>query len=256
LNTTDITDDQQEFLDLLNACGGYYERPNAQAPLVAYRGEDGRGRKYVGNVYVNFATVEEHGEALGEVAFALLERLVDAGHIQEGVGATNVGFCGAPEGGKALAAVLSSIACAKHIFPEKEVTALKTETAREKTRLFFDRHEPTPGMIYWIVEDVCNNFSTTKDMIALIESAGAKVGGVVCFFNRSMTVDKEFELRPGEFIPVVALVRMPIPQYEQDDPEVLLSVRDGNVEWKPKSKAGRARLMKAVEDAKQQTQVT
>ncbi|MBL7058230.1 hypothetical protein ISS03_02730, partial [Patescibacteria group bacterium] len=78
-----------------------------------------------------------------------------------------------------------------------------------------------------IVEDLCNNFSTTSKLVNLIETLGGVVVGIACILNRS----------PGHIwfeLPVMSVIHKPLPQYKQDDPEVAHLVRDGNVVWKPK----------------------
>ena len=229
----------EDPLKLLHRCGGYYECPKDSkgmrlGPLVGYAGRDGQGRQKVGEVYANFAKAERHGTVLSQVALGLKDKLPEYG----------AGFCGAPEGGKALAVTLASLTFRQYIFPEKEILELKTDTSREKSRLVFARHEPFSGEKWWITEDVCNNFSTTREMVDLIESKGATVLRVVCFLNRSLTVDTTYSAREGLELPVIALVRKPIDEWEQDDPAVIQDVQEKNVVWKPKNEWDR--LMKAM----------
>jgi adenine/guanine phosphoribosyltransferase-like PRPP-binding protein len=145
------------------------------------------------------------------------------------------GFCGAPEGGKALAVMLANYFGNQYIFPEKKVVTAATPNSREISKLVFDRHEPDEGDLWWITEDVCNNFSTTETMVNLIESFGARVVGVVCFLNRSLEVESEYRPSTGLVLPVVSLIRQKIDQYNQDDSAVAEDVRAGNVVWKPKN---------------------
>ena len=98
----------------------------------------------------------------------------------------------------------------------------------------FSRHEPEAGQRWFIVEDVCNNFSTTAKLVALIESHGASVAGILCFLNRSSTIDVSFEARPGLALPVVAVVRKPFEQYAQHDAAVADDIARLNVVWSPK----------------------
>ena len=221
-------------LEILRELDGYYECPKGPGgerlgPLVGYAGRydgpDGQKLQFVGDVYANFAKAERRGEVLGHFARILW------GHPR----LPGNNFCGAPEGGKALAVALATISGGQYIFPEKKITTLVTETSREVSKLVFGRHEPAPGEKWWLVEDVCNNFSTTKALVALVESFGAEVVGVVCFLNRSLSVDDEFEIAPGRKIPVVAIVRKPIDEWRQDDSAVADDVARGNVAWKPKA---------------------
>jgi orotate phosphoribosyltransferase len=114
------------------------------------------------------------------------------------------------------------------------VTIPSAKGQREVSELVFGRHEPLPDELWWIVEDVCNNFSTTAKLIALIESYRASVAGIMCFLNRSLSVGTEYSFQEGVPFPVVATVRLPIVEYRQDDPLVRAEVLSGNVVWKPK----------------------
>ena len=221
----------EDPLNILKRCNGYYERP-AGGPLVGYAGRDAQGKQYVGTTYANFAKGERHGNVLNHVAAGLIKKFPD-------IAPSMAGFCGAPEGGKALAVTLATQLMRDYLFPEKQITALKTETSREKSILVWGRHEPEPDEEWWIVEDVCNNFSTTADLIKLIEDSGAKVIGIICFLNRSLTIGDKYACADGRVLPVKALVRKPIAEYGQDDPAVIEDIKNGNVVWKPKNEWAR-----------------
>ncbi|MCX6784931.1 MAG: hypothetical protein NTV81_03280 [Candidatus Komeilibacteria bacterium] len=109
-----------------------------------------------------------------------------------------------------------------------------------------DSNEVNPDDQVLIVEDVCNNFSTTEELIRLIEAGGAAVVGIVCFLNRS---GQSSYRRPGSDveIPVFALEARHIQEYRQDDPEVAADIANGNIAWKPKEEWDR--LMKAMTDS-------
>ncbi len=224
-------------LEILRQCGGYYKCPRDTdgkplGPLVGYAGKDSQGRQYVGYEYANFAKAEEQPGVLKffaeETSFPLLGRV-------EGIDA----FCGAPLGGLGFALMLAQANSSRYLFAEKQVLEAARDSQREKAMLTFNRHEPLPGENICIVEDVCNNFSTTDELCGRIFSKGAKVIGIVCLLNRSVDVDDMFLFKDGAFaapIPVVSLVRQVIPQYQQDDPEVAEYVNTGNVIWKPKDR--------------------
>lgn len=239
-------------LQILGLCGGYYNCPKELngkrlGPLVGYAGRDSQGRQFVGDVYVNFAMAERQPFVLSHFVDQLVNEMLTADLLR---GEQFTGFCGAPEGGKALAVRLAAETGTQYIFPEKKIVALKTETSREKSELVFDRHVPDSGDIWWIVEDVCNNFSTTAALIALIESLGARVAGIICFLNRSENVGVRFQ-PAGDGTPswpVISVVRQIIPQYTQDDPFVAEDIKAGNVVWKPKNEW--ARLAQAMADSK------
>jgi adenine/guanine phosphoribosyltransferase-like PRPP-binding protein len=249
-------------LETLRNCGGYYSCPTAPngerlGPLVGYAGkydapipEDPKRKlQFVGDVYANFSKAEVHPHVLAFFAEALCCRL-------EGeIGLKNIGgFVSAPIGGYSLA---DALGLAYQIFDiniikaEKKVTALATDELREQSKLIFARHNIEPGLGCVIVEDVCNNFSTTNELISLIRSAGGNVLAIACFLNRSLDVDDtylygmEAKAEPLK-IPVISLVRLPIDEWRQDDSEVASDIEAGNVVLKPKDKDEWARLMRAM----------
>lgn len=236
-------------LETLGNCGGFYSCPKDSAgqrlgPLVGYAGKyeapDGQQLQWVGDVYVNFAKAELYANVLKFFAGRLSNRL-DA---QVGLNNIDV-FCGAPIGGYSLADALGLSNDIDMIKAEKKVTALATPTSREKSKLVFSRHNVEPGLRYVIVEDVCNNFSTTEELVALISSAGGKVLAIACFLNRSLTFAQYFSTVMACNISVVSLVRLPINEWKQDDSAVAEDIAKGNVVWKPKDEWDR--LTKAMQ---------
>ena len=224
-------------LDLMREAGAYYECPKRSdarrlGPLVGYAGRDGQGRQYVGDIYVNFARAETRPALLAAFSKTLRVSLDARGLGPLAREAT--GFCGAPEGGKAFAYQLALDTGKTYIYPEKTVTVAASEASRERSELVFARHEPAAGEAWFIVEDVCNNFSTTAKLVASVEAFGARVAGILCFLNRSLTIDEAYEPRPGLVLPVVAVVRKSFGQFAQDDPAVADDLERGNVVWSPK----------------------
>lgn len=234
-NTVITPEKGEKPLHLLWRCGGYYRRVSG-GPVVGYAGTydpgDGRELQFVGDHYCNFAMLEEHAPALGWVASSLFDaasrRIPDLQHVV---------FCGAPEGGKGLANQLATVARGRWIFPEKIQTSAATESGRAKTALGWGRHKPKPGDRVVLVEDVSNNMSTPDKLAPLVIEAGAEVVGMVTFLNRSSgekAIEETYRLKSGQEIPVVALVRKPMPQYRQDDSHVAADIASGNVSWKVK----------------------
>lgn len=228
-----------DHLETLRLCDGYYACPKTPdgkrlGPLVGYAGKyeapDGQQLQWVGDIYANFAKAEPRTNALNHFARCLSARIFARITLSD-----DLIFCGAPIGGYSLAGALGSWLDLDVIKAEKKVTALATSSSREKSKLVFARHSVEPGANYVIVEDVCNNFSTTEELIKLICSAGGKVLAITCFLNRSLTVDREYHsaAMPCD-IQVISLVRLPIPEYKQDDPAVAEDIAKGNVVWKPK----------------------
>jgi adenine/guanine phosphoribosyltransferase-like PRPP-binding protein len=241
-------------METLGNCGGYYACPKDPSgrrlgPLVGYAGKyqtsDGKMLQYVGDVYANFSKAEVHANVLHFFAGCLCSKL------DSQIGLTKIGgVVGAPIGGYSLADAIGLYFPGMDIQilkAEKKVTRLATEELREQSRLVFARHDIEPGLNYVIVEDVCNNFSTTAELINLILSAGGKVSAIVCFLNRSLEVDGMFVPVIGDGLPcwpVISLVRQPIQEYRQDDPVVAEDIARGNVILKPKNEW--SRLMEAM----------
>ena len=120
----------ENYLTWLKELGGYYECRMVDGhhfdPLVGYAGryEGLRGdEQYVGRIYVNFAVVEESPLLLNEVAQDILSLGIPLAGVS--------GFCGAPEGGKALAVLLGLHSGLCYIFPEEKVTQVSTKTSQK-----------------------------------------------------------------------------------------------------------------------------
>lgn len=210
-------------------------------PLVGYAGTYGdEGKHYVGDIYLNFAVVEEYAFILRHLAVRLHNKLGQYTNLRISVDA----FCGAPEGGKALAQVLSTHNfTSRYVYPDRKVIKAATANSREESKFIWGRHQVNPGEKVAIVEDLNNNFSTTDELIDLVISAGAEVVAIVSFYNRSVTVTgNSYKYVPksgtqdegATEIPIITLKSNPILQYKQDDPFVAEDVRAGNVIWKPK----------------------
>lgn len=137
-------------------------------------------------------------------------------------------FLGAPMGGLATAFVLADTLRGDFAFAEKKVTAVTTIQSREESKLILNRHELFPGSRIIVVEDVCNNFSTTEQIKKLVEEVGCQLFGIACLLNRS-------EATEWNGVPVVSLMHIPTAQWRQDDPAVAEDVAKGNVAWKPKA---------------------
>lgn len=233
-------------LQILEECRGYYSCPRGPAggrlgPLVGYTGEynlpDGTKKHWVGEVYANFAKAEEHPDVLIHYANCMTKKHPDL------VKNTDI-LCGAPIGGYAFSLILGLVTGRQVIKAEKKVIALATKESREKTELIFGRHDIVKRMQYTIVEDVCNNFSTTEKLIQLIESIkGGVVTNIICLLNRSMEVTNFFYSASSKrSIPIFSLVQLPIKEYHQDDPYVADDIERGNIVWKPKDQWDRLLL--------------
>lgn len=253
-NGIEIASDRH--METLGNCGGYYACPKDAegrrlGPLVGYAGKypapDGKMFQFVGDIYANFSKAEVHPRVLHFFAECLCTRL------DSQIGLDKIGgVVGAPIGGYSLADAIGlahPVLDIDIIKAEKKVTRLATEELREQSKLVFARHDIERGLNYVIVEDVCNNFSTTDELITLIRSLGGEVVAIACFLNRSLEVNDVYqygmEAKADPLpIPVISLVRLPINEWRQDDPAAAEDIAKGNVILKPKNEW--ARLMEAM----------
>lgn len=231
-------------LEILKMLGGYYSCPKDAegkrlGPLVGYSGRyeasEGKKRQWVGDIYANFAKAEEYSSVLVHFSKEMRPKTSSVIHDIDA-------FCGAPIGGYGFSTVLGLVHDRRVIKAEKKAIALATENEREKSILVFGRHEVKKDERVAIVEDVCNNFATTEQLIDLIERAGGMVTAIICLLNRSLTINDWYISKCNSGIPIISLVRMPIDEYKQDDPAVAADIAAGNVVWDPKKEWDRRRL--------------
>lgn len=218
-----------ELRRLLNLFQGVYEVRRGSAgerlsPLVGYAGKyvdgDCGTKAYIGEVYYNFAMIEQHPRTLKRFAEAVKPQI----HFDVVVGM--------PMGGIAFSFALADEIGCRFTFAEKKVARVATGLEREETQLVISRHIIAEGSRVLIGEDVCHNFSTIADAIGLIENIGAKVVGIVCAINRSC--ENGTVIRNYLDVPVFGALDLPTERYRQDDPYVASDVEAGNVIWKPK----------------------
>ncbi len=239
-------------IELWKAAGGFYQCPKDAdgkrlGPLVGYAGtyqdDLDLNKHYVGEVYFNFAAVEQYPRPLRRFAQLLMLQLEQEGDISV--------FLGAPMGGIGLAFALGDFfEDVRVVFAEKKVLAPGSE--REQSSLVIARHELDPDDRVVIIEDVCNNFSTTEQLINLVQASGATVCAIGCALNRSeMSCYHPPSAPLGDHLPVRSVIHIPSPQFRQKDLEVWEDVRDGNIVWKPK--VDWERLMTAMNASGQET---
>ncbi len=197
-------------------------------PLVAYAGtyDSERRKHYVGDVYYNFALVEEHPNVLDCFAQNLGVRLARY---------KITAVVAAPLGGIGLAQALARILQCRFLYAEKEILEIAETGKKEKSKLIWGRHQVEAGDAVIIVEDVCNNFSTTEKLWKLITDCSARVVVIVCALNRSGQTSFVI-IRPSFCItiPVISVINKPLVQYRQEDPEIVRYILGGNVIWDPK----------------------
>jgi adenine/guanine phosphoribosyltransferase-like PRPP-binding protein len=233
-------------LEVLKRLGGYYNCPKDPegkrlGPLAGYAGtysedgtDEGKQLAYVGDLYANFAKAEEWPVVMHQFGKDL------ALPIRGYLGTKKFHFsidklviAGPEKGGFSIAEHIAYHLDCRKAYVEKEITQLKSATAREQSKLVFKRHTIEKGDLVVISEDVSNNFSTTGKTIDLIHSLGAQVVAIATILNRSPLVEDEYEYN-GKKYQVIALVRMNAPEFKQNDPYVAEDIKNGNVIWKPK----------------------
>jgi len=228
-------------LSTLHNCDGYYECPKTEdgrrlGPLVAYAGKyknpSDEDKRWVGDVYYNFAKIEKYPPVLALFAKALSSLVPDDLNVDA--------VLGAPMGGLAFAQSLALHLDCEFAFAEKKVIGLE-DSGREKSVLIMKRHDIMSGSKVLIVEDVCNNFSTTEQICELIRKNGAEPVGIACELNRSGQTE-------WQNLPVIALMDIPTVQFKQEDPEVAADIENSNVVWDAKKDWDI--LMKAMADVK------
>jgi len=238
----------EDPLQTLKNCDGYYVSPVSPegkrlGPLVAYAGtyEDGNGQKKnkVGFEYFNFAKAEQDPAVLDYFADKLAIEMKD-----------NLDFVptlviGAPMGGILLANALARRLGCRGIFAEKKIIAPADPKSgsKEKSELIIDRHEIRSDDKVIIVEDVCNNFSTTDKLIGLIRRFKVDSIAIACAFNRSghqdLAIDTGLEIPT---LPVIAAHFIPTEQFRQEDPEVAELMAADKIVWKPKQEWKRLKM--------------
>lgn len=233
------------YISRIFAANAWYECPKDElgrrlGPLVGYAGRDDQGRQKVGDIYVNFAQVEQDPIDRRLFAMKLAIGILDTfGPIDWVIG---------PEwGGILLATETSGLLGCKTVVAQKKVLEVAKSGGRDKTELIIDRHRIESGTQGVCIEDVTNNLSTPGQVEPLIAARGAELIGLASAVNRSENAWWSVGERKRE---IVSAVFRPLPQYVQDHPDVKADIGAGNVVLKPKSQDGWQRLMEAMDAAK------
>jgi len=245
-----------KFLSALYAAGGYYTALNKKGErigrMIGYAGkyvdQEGNSLQYIGDVYANCSKLEKKIAVLKDLileAVPVLDQcLINDSNLQDVFKAENVNnivWCGAPMGGITTAMLLAEhselINISEYGFLEKKVIELATATSREKSELVFGRHGIKNNDVVVPVEDVCNNFSTTRLMLEKFFSLGGRVPFIFCLLNRSGKKSYSFESEKfgNREIPILSIVAEDWPEYRQDDSRVLSHISvPGNLILDPK----------------------
>lgn len=226
--------------DLLKEVFGWYECPkNSQgvrlSPLVGYAKRDELGRQFVGEKYANFAKIEENIDIVIDLALLLKNK------IPKTLLSSCDIFCGIPQGGNTLAAMLALVCYKKFKYPEKKTISPKNLWEREVSEFSFGRHKIDSERRVIFVEDVTSSFSSVEKVLKQIRMNvdHFTTTAIVTFFNRSENWDDFYYSKSEEkCIPIISLIRREIRQYRQDDPFVSDDVKKGNVVWDPKNNWG------------------
>ncbi|MEN9557809.1 MAG: hypothetical protein RL141_178 [Candidatus Parcubacteria bacterium] len=217
----------EDLMELGKRCDAVYLCPKVgserKGPLVVYAGKDGRGRNWVGDLYFNFAQIECHLEVVRAYANAAYQKLRDQDllHRFDTV-------LGLPDGGRTFGQMLALVAGKRFVYANKE--PIPTEAGmKQEYKWNLSRFSFKPKERVVVAEDVFNNFQNTDSTLKEIATTGANVVFLVGALNRSLIHDTAYK-----GLPVVAAIRRPFPEYEQDDPEVAADVAAGNIEWEVK----------------------
>ena len=232
------------LLEVLKACGGYYcsPRDGQNELLVGYAGTyqtvDGP-KNYVGYEYFNFARAEMEPSVLDLFAEKIARQIE--------VWNPDV-LVGAPMGGILLAGAIGRHLNCRTIFAEKKVISLADPAngKKEESLQVIDRHEIKSGDRVVVVEDVCNNFSTSQKLKDLIESRGGQLICIACAVNRSGLPILNGVQAMWNGIPVRGAITLATKQYRQDASyQIEDLIKADKIVWKPK--LDWPRLKKAME---------
>lgn len=219
--------------DLWRGVGGVYECPKSPdgkrlGPLVGYAGtyydDLNIERHFVGESYYDFAMVEQYPQALDRFATILKLQLVQDDPTV---------LLAAPLGGLWLTSAVGRVMDVRQVFAEKKVITPGSDGQREVSQYILGRHRLFPGDRVGIIEDVCNNFSTTIQLIMLALAAQAQVVSIGCALNRSPRTTYTLSANM-DAIPVRSVIHREIPEFRHDDHFVASDVLAGKVAWKPK----------------------
>lgn len=233
-------------------CHGLYECPvddagNPLGPLVGYAGKyrvpyEGEIEEedelpggppicldtfehYVGLAYYNYSMADQWPAVNRWFARCLINGPMKA---EEAVSTEpyrwqpKMVILGAPMAGIKFSAAVAEELGWRHIFAEKKVLKAGLPGERDEEELRMLRYDIHPGDLIFIGEELVNNLSTTKDLVAIIEEAGGIYMGIMCVINRAWPGVREFMGKP-----IYSVLHVPTPQYRQDDDLIVDAVTRG-----------------------------
>ena len=223
-------------------CQGLYECPVDETgqpvgPLVGYAGTyrvpyDGF-EHYVGLAYYNYSMADQWPAVNRWFARCLVNGPMKGHEVQSTElyrWQDKMVILGAPLAGIKFSAALAEELGCRHIFAEKKVLKAGRPGERDEEELRMLRYDIHPGDLVFIGEELVNNLSTTKELVVMIENAGAIYMGITCVINRSWP-----EVRAFMDKPIYSVLHVPTPQYRQGDPLIVAALASGqSIIGKPK----------------------
>lgn len=203
-------------------------------------------KHYVGLAYYNYSMADQWPAVnrwfARQLAYEMIQRNA-TGSFNRASPRTVI--LGAPMAGIKFSAALAEELGARHIFAEKKTLKAGMPGERDEEELRMLRYDIHPGDEVFIGEELVNNFSTTKDLVAIIEEAGGIYMGITCVINRSWPEATEFMGKP-----IYSVLHVPTEQYRQDNPLIVAALEGGfPIIGKPKHEWPRLR---AAMDAAQE----
>jgi adenine/guanine phosphoribosyltransferase-like PRPP-binding protein/orotidine-5'-phosphate decarboxylase len=198
--------------------------------LVAYAGKYDGEHNYVGLNYFNVAQLESNPVARFYFTGLTIERMNRANVDSDMI-------IGVSMGGLTFASLIATEMDLWYGFAEKVTTQaanLEKGISKDVSVMKIRRHQIPEKSRVLIFEDVCNNFSTTNQVVQAVKDAGGEVVEIVCIINRSDRTE-------WNGIPVISVAHIPTAEYRQDDPFVAKLVEKGRIAWNPKAEWQRLR---------------
>lgn len=218
--------EEKGIVETFDECGAFYIRKEGtNMPFVEVAktySVDAEERHYVSNQYLNFREALKNLRVLEILAQRMVEKLA---------GLSTTKFFGAPTGGCGLAKRISEIRNQQQGGGlNTSINTWKTRFNEESDGIDYQSDQINDGDKIVLVEDVCNQFSTTKEILRLFKKQEKKVKivTVICILNRSENIENILKITDyPDDIPVIYLERMPTVIYKQEDNCVAKAVTAG-----------------------------
>jgi len=194
-------------------------------PLIAYNRTyfdiDGKQKNYVGFCYYNTDLIKQSSEATKYFSNILAEKIKANLPLHRHI------ITAQQEDFILTSTIADKLSYSKSFFEKKVLAAPDPQNGRkEDAILVYGDKNIQVHRNYIIFEGVYNNSDTTQKMIDLIKSAGGKVAAIACIINIS-------KKKPFRGIPILSVIRIPTPQYQQNNPYVQKLMENNNITWDP-----------------------